>query len=213
MDDVPPAIDRVEASFRLSMPLIAPPKGMVDLAEFAGALAGIPSSSALRTRADEIFSRGEGSLHTYADGKEAELKGMTADIFWKALNEGAEWKGQRSSVRPEPHFNPVDEPLEGELPLIAIAAPRTPDGSPLLTKIYQESNLRLAPNRVALSPSEASTAGVRDGSRAVLQTRLGKCAVVVTVDAAVPAGAVQVGGSPGIQDVCDPNARAKVVSA
>ena len=38
------------------------------------------------------------------------------------------------------------------------------------------------------------------------------CAVEVTVDPAVPPGAVQVGGSPGIQDVCGLSSRAKVVS-
>jgi hypothetical protein len=36
---------------------------------------------------------------------------------------------------------------------------------------------------------------------------------VVTVDPAVPPGAVQVGSSPGIQDVCGPASRAKVVRA
>jgi len=82
-----------------------------------------------------------------------------------------------------------------------------------MTKLYQESNLRLAPNRVALHPDDARAANVASGSNAILQTRTGKCSVVVTVDSAVPPGAVQVGGSPGIQDVCGPAARAKVVRA
>ena len=82
-----------------------------------------------------------------------------------------------------------------------------------MTKLYQESNLRLAPNRIALSPADAAAAGVRNGGRAILQTRLGKCAIEVTVDSAVPRGSVRVGCSPGIQDVCGPAARAKVVSA
>jgi len=54
---------------------------------------------------------------------------------------------------------------------------------------------------------------VTNGARAILQTRTGKCTVEVTVDAAVPPGAVLVGGSAGIQDVCGAAARAKVVSA
>ena len=82
-----------------------------------------------------------------------------------------------------------------------------------MTKLYQESNLRLAPNRVALNPSDARTSGVSNGARAILQTRIGKCAVEVTVDPAVPPGAVLVGASPGIQDVCGPSSRAKVVRA
>jgi anaerobic selenocysteine-containing dehydrogenase len=82
-----------------------------------------------------------------------------------------------------------------------------------MTKLYQESNLRLAPNRVALHPNDAHAANLTNGARAILQTRIGKCAVVVTVDPAVPPGAVQVGASPGIQDVCGPATRVKVVTA
>jgi anaerobic selenocysteine-containing dehydrogenase len=213
--DVPPAADRVQASFKLSVPLVPPPAGMASLAEFAGALAGLTASNALRERAGEIFKSGQGTVLTYADGNETSLKEFTEDSFWKALNEGAEWKGGRSAARPEPPPMPAPVPAESaaDLPLVAIAQPRTPAGSPLMTKLYQESNLRLAPNRVALSPADARAAGVHDGARAILQTRIGKCAVEVTVTPAVPEGAIQVGSSPGIQDVCGHAARAKVVAA
>ena len=62
-----------------------------------------------------------------------------------------------------------------------VAAPWTPAlVSPLMTKLYQESNLRVAPNAIALHPEDA-----RDcGARAILQTRLGKCAVNVVADPA-----------------------------
>jgi anaerobic selenocysteine-containing dehydrogenase len=214
-DDVPPAADRVQASFKLSVPLVPPPAGMASLAEFAGALAGLTASNTLRERAGEIFKSGQGTVVTYADGKETPLKEFTEDSFWKALNEGAEWKGGRSAARPEPPPSSAPVPAESvaDLPLVAIAQPRTPAGSPLMTKLYQESNLRLAPNRVALSPADARAAGVHDGAHAILQTRIGKCAVEVTVTPAVPEGAIQVGSSPGIQDVCGRAARAKVVAS
>src|ERR1035438_852995 len=102
------------------------------------------------------------------------------------------------------------EPLESsaDLPLVAIRQPYAPAlVSPLMTKLYQESNLRLAPNRVALHPADARASGVSNGAHAILQTRIGKCAVDVTVDPAVPPGAVLVGASPGIQDVCGPSSR------
>jgi hypothetical protein len=215
MDDIPPAIDRVSAGFRLSVPLVEPPAGMANLAEFAGALAGLQTSGALRERADEIHRISQGSVLTYADGRETPLKDLTADAFWKALAEGGEWKGNRSITRPEMPEKLESPPTESpsDLPLVAIARSRTPAGSPLMTKLYQESNLHLAPNRIALSPADASAAGVRHGGRAILQTRLGKCAVEVTVDAAIPEGAIQVGASPGIQDICAPAARARVVNA
>ena len=101
-----------------------------------------------------------------------------------------------------------------DLPLVAIAQPL--DSRGLAADDQALSGIQPAPGAQpgrALALPMPLAAGVRDGARAILQTRLGKCAVEVTVDAAVPAGAVQVGGSPGIQDVCGHAARAKVVCA
>jgi anaerobic selenocysteine-containing dehydrogenase len=215
LDDIAPPNDRIAASFRLSVPLVTPPAGMANLAEFAGALAGVQASNSLRERVGEIHRLGQGTLLTYADGKETPLRDLPGDDFWRALNAGGEWVGEPSRTDP-PSLQPAPVPSAestGDLPLVAIAQPHNPPGSPIMTKLYQESNLRLAPNRIALSPADARAAGVRNGGRAVLQTRLGKCGVEVTVDPAVPEGSVRVGASPGIQDVCGPAARAKVVSA
>jgi hypothetical protein len=78
-----------------------------------------------------------------------------------------------------------------------------------MTKIYQESTLRVAPNAIALNPADASDCG----ARAILQTRLGKCAVNVIADAAVPRGVVLTGSSAGIRDICGNGDGAKVVRA
>jgi len=217
-DDIAPAVDSVRPVFRISVPLVTPPAGLANPADFVGALAGVPASNALRERADAIQKTGRGSVLTYADGKETPVKELTPDAFWKALNEGGEWKGDVVSRAPSPSRSAA-RPAEvaesaGDLPLIAIHEAHNPAlVSPLMTKLYQESNVRLAPNRVALHPDDARAANLTNSARAILQTRMGKCTVEVTVDAAVPAGAVLVGGSAGIQDVCAAGARAKVVSA
>ncbi len=224
LDDIAPAVDSIHPTFRISVPLVKPPAGLSNPADFVGALAGLPASTALRERADAIHHSAQGAIFTYSDGKDTLVKDLTADAFWKSLNEGARWDRppglsslgapslaapSRSAPRPvEPPESPAD------LPLIAIREPHTPALlSPLMTKLYQESGLRLAPNRVALNPGDARAANLSNGARATLQTRIGKCAVEVTVDPAVPPGAVLVGCSPGIQDVCGPAARAKVVRA
>jgi anaerobic selenocysteine-containing dehydrogenase len=223
LDDIAPALDSIYPAFRISVPLVTPPAGVASPADFVAALAGVSPSTALRERADAIHKAGLGTVLTYADAKETPLKDLTAEAFWKSLNDGARWdrppglssssaQGDRppglSSSAPELPESPAD------LPLIAIREPHAPAlVSPLMTKLYQESNLRLAPNRVALNPSDAHSANLSDGARATLETRIGKCAVQVTVDPAVPPGAVLVGCSPGIQDVCGPSSRAKVVSA
>jgi len=96
---------------------------------------------------------------------------------------------------------------ESELPLAVVLTHELAPGSPLLSKVYQESNLRLAPGRVALNPS----CGLDDGSQAVFETLLGRCRVGVTLDAGIPPGVVQVSGSPALLDLCAAGARAKVV--
>jgi len=218
LDDTAPAVDTVHPTFRISVPLVAPPAGLANPAEYVGALAGIDASNALRERADAIHQSAKGAIFTYEDQKETPVKDLTTDAFWKSLNEGAEWKWDRppglstigaSASRPAE----VVESLS-DLPLVAIHESGQPAlASPLMTKLYQESNLRLAPNRVALHPTDARAANLLNGAHAILQTRIGKCSVEVTVDPAVPPGAVLVGGSSGIQDVCGANARAKVVRA
>jgi anaerobic selenocysteine-containing dehydrogenase len=226
LDDIAPAVDSIHPTFRISVPLVSPPAGLVNPADFVAALAGLSASNSLRERGDGIHHAAQGTLLTYADAKQTPLKDLTADAFWKSLNEGANWVGHASACGSalvghasacQPAIGRPSSPepeSSSDLPLVAISQPYTPAlVSPLMTKLYQESNLRLAPNRVALNPSDAHSANLSNGARAILQTRIGKCAVEVTVDPAVPPGAVLVGASPGIQDVCGPSARAKVVSA
>jgi anaerobic selenocysteine-containing dehydrogenase len=225
LDDIAPAVDSIHPTFRISVPLVPPPAGVVNPADFVAALAGLSAATALRERADAVHHTAQGTILTYADAKQTPLKDLAADAFWKSLNEGASWVGHASACgsalvghalacQPAADRPSLESPeSSADLPLVAIRQPFTPAlVSPLMTKLYQESNLRLAPNRVALHPADARAAGVSNGSRAILQTRIGKCAVEVTVDPAVPPGAVQVGASPGIQDVCGTAARAKVVS-
>jgi anaerobic selenocysteine-containing dehydrogenase len=226
LDDIAPAVDSIHPTFRISAPLVTPPTGLANPADFVSALAGLSASNSLRERADAVHHTAQGTVLTYADGKQTPLKDLTADAFWKSLNEGASWVGHASAGRPSSlvgHASacqpaagrPSPEPPESsaDFPLVTIREPYTPAlVSPLMTKLYQESNLRLAPNRVALNPSDARASGVTNGARAILQTRIGKCAIEVTVDPSVPPGAVQVGASPGIQDMCGLSTRAKVVS-
>ena len=218
LDDLAPAVDSADPGWRLSVPLVTPPKDLADPAEFVAALAGLSASSALRERADSIHKSGLGTVTNYSDGKETPVKDLTADNFWKAMSEGAAWRNpnaKRSApVIPNARAGAATAETAADLPLIAIRVNSQPAlFSPLMTKLYQESNLRLAPNRIALHPDDARAASLKDGAHAVLQTRTGRCAVDVTVDASVPPGAVLLGGAPGLQDVCGPAARAKVVLA
>jgi hypothetical protein len=209
--DIPLAVDSVAAAFRLSAPLVTAPAGVVNPEEFVAAAAGLSIGDTLRERADAIHKTARGTLFTYADAKSAALKDLSADNFWKALNSGGCWIDEPDSKAPVARFTaaagapwPAEE---SELPLLVVLSRELSPASPILSKLYQESNLRLAPNRVALHPS----CGIEDGTQAIFGTLLGKCPVGVTLDAGVPPGVVQVSASPALLDLCAAGARAKVV--
>jgi len=210
--DLPQAIDAPEAGFRLTVPLIPPPPGMTDPAQFVGALAGLDIKDALRERAGAIHASGRGSLRTYADGKSQAVKDVKLDDFWKALNAGGAWtSGTEDSGKPPKPASITAPAINTDTlwPLrLAVDSPAAAVlVSPLMAKLSQESRLRLAPRTAALHPK----AGFEDGARAMLETPYGGCAIEVAVDASVPPGMVLVADRPEIADLRGADGCARVV--
>ena len=125
--------------------------------EFVAGAAGLPVTDTLRERADAIHKAGRGSLFAYADAKSTAMKDMSADDFWKALNAGGCWldaPDEKATVAQLPTVaapTPVAE--DPDLPLVVALDRELEPGSPILSKLYRESNLRLGPHCVALHPS------------------------------------------------------------
>ena len=218
-EDIPPAIDACQALYRMSVALVPPPAGMVNPGEFVAAAAGIQPGDAQRERADAIHKTARGTLIA-ADGSQKPVKEVSADDFWKALSAGAWWLDARDAKVPAPKLAPIaakaSAPESADLPLVAVLAElpaATAPVSPLMSKLYEESNLRLGGSRIALNPKTASKSKLAEGSRARLQTARGSCDVLVTVDASVPQNAVKVAARPEVVDICTAGDRAKVVRA
>jgi hypothetical protein len=215
-DDIPPAVDSVGAAFRLAVPLVQAPEGVVKPEEWIAKAAGLQMADTLRERADAIHKAGRGTLFTVADGKSAPLKDVKPDDFWKALQAGGCWMDEVEPAKRPAAVQVAAGPMRqaasaNDLPLVAVLV-EAPT-SPLLSKIYQESNLKLGPKQVAIHPDEARAAGVEDGARAVLETLEGRIDVEVRVDASVSRGAVLVASRAAVLDVCGAGVRAKVVRA
>ena len=211
LDDIPPAIDSVAAAFRIAAPLVAPPSGVTSPPEFIAGIAGLAAADALRERAAAIHKAARGTLVTYADGRTVPVNEVTRDNFWKALNAGGSWLGEQpggadpqvgqtiafrrlsagfsrpKSVDAAPPHYPLTVVTESPIACLS---------SPLMSQLYQESNLRLAPSRVALHPTDAASCGVADGARAILETPNGKREVAVTIDSSVRPGVVLVAARP-----------------
>ncbi len=216
VDDIPPAIDSPAATFRLAAALVPPPAGVVNPAEFVASLASLSAAGALRDRANAIHKSQRGTVTTPADGKSGVLKDMKPDDFWKALNEGATWTDSLPDGREMPRLpsRAAAAPTsEDALPFALVAAEAGGPSSPILSKLYQESNLRLAARRAVLHPADAADCGIADGGNAVLETRCGALPVQVSLDAGTPRGVVQVAAHPMILDLCGSSPRAKVVRA
>ena len=91
-DDIPPAVDSSTATFRISAPLVPPPAGMVNPADFVGALAGLAASElAPRTRRRHPSKPAAAPCSPTPTRKSTPVKELKADDFWKALNAGGCW--------------------------------------------------------------------------------------------------------------------------
>ncbi|MBZ5582833.1 MAG: hypothetical protein LAQ30_11650 [Acidobacteriia bacterium] len=221
-DDIPPAVDCPGTAFRVSAPLLPPPGGVVSPADFIAGLGGLDAANALRERADAIHKSGRGAVFTYADAKSTPVKELQPDDFWKALNEGACWIGNSATMPARSGRGPAlprePRPLgsghqDSGFTVVFTGSQPGLLVSPILSKLYQESNLRLARNGAVLHPDSARSCGVEDGSRAFLETPLGQCAVEVALDPSVPPGFVQVAAGPEVLDICGASLRARVVRA
>jgi hypothetical protein len=221
--DAPAAIDSPAAAFRIFTPLVPATAGMVDPAGFIASAAGMNASAALRERADAIHKAGRGTLFTYADAKSTPVKELKPEDFWKALNQGGCWMDAPGKPAAPVKYDeaawqgkPPAPQEASDLPLV-VALTGMPGAaglvSPLMSKLYQESNLRLGRNRAALNPASAAACGVGEGSRAVLQTLLGRRPIQVTLSASTPPGVVEVEASPDILDICGAFSRARVAQS
>lgn len=227
--DMPASVDSIRATFRITTPLIQPQAATVNPADLVARLAMLDPGDPLRERADAIRKAARGTVYLPAENQSVRLESFGKDEFWKALNQGAAWIDNRET---QPHpvsavSNSANRKIAGHgadlhsgaaafrRPLAIVFGESSGPalGSPLITKLYRESNLRQAVNRIALGPADAQACGVSQDAPAYLETSLGRMAVRVTVDPAIPPGAVEVADGPRMRDICGPSSHGKVVPA
>ena len=214
--DIPPAVDSPVATFRLSTSLLAPPAGMVDPTAFIAKLAGIDPGNPLQDRANAIHKAGIGTVFTPSDGKTTPIKDLKPEAFWKSLNEGATWSGGARTVPQAVLGGAGDSPAQSPAsPLVVAFTTPIPAtlASPLMSKLYQDSDLRLPPNTAALHPDTARASNLADATRAILQTEYGACPIALSTDSSIPPGMLAISPGPEVLDICTAHTRAKVVPA
>jgi anaerobic selenocysteine-containing dehydrogenase len=190
LDEAPTPAGSTVAGFSLSPALVAAPAKVMQPAEFILRL-GHDSASypdVLKQRVAELKKDNRGTVFTYADSKSTRVHDIaTAADLWKTMLAGAAWVDD-----PMPQSSvgfPAPGPETGGPPL---------HSSPLMTKLYQESGLRLPGNAAVVNPETARVHGFKNGGRATVNGLgggfAGQVAVQLIVDPAVMPGVVEVAG-------------------
>jgi anaerobic selenocysteine-containing dehydrogenase len=193
-DEVLPTPDAAVASYALAAPVLKPPAGATDTVAFVQAL-----GAALGLAVD-------GRTH------EERLRERAAAIGadWDDLAAGGGWAGEPE--RPAPLAVSVPPPSpdtlaawtrprrdEDGLSLVAFAARGTAGTtpvSPLLTKLYQETDLRRPTTVAAVSPAAAARLGLVDAQPVRLESPAGSVRAELRLDPTLPGDRVALAAGP-----------------
>jgi anaerobic selenocysteine-containing dehydrogenase len=216
-DEVLPGADAAAASYAVTTPVLEPPPGATDPLELVRRLAAALGSRVegtheerLRERVAAIHSAGRGRLFARADGGFEERAAGDAGDLWGILVAGGCWIDDAGAavpldVRAAPLAAAVLErwrapdPETGGLSLVSFAARGTvgtTPPSPLLTKLYQESDLRTGVALAAVGPETAQGLGLAHGQPVRLEGAAGAVGGELRIDPAMPPGRVAVAAGP-----------------
>ncbi len=218
--DSPTMFDLPFDTFSLSTQILRQPDGVTTPLETIKALAGLTgglsddSSSnddLLRRRVEAIQRRGEGNVYSMKSGETIAVS--SPDEFWKQLQEGAVWIGAPGKEFPTPSFSFVEgaermhelgvQKNTAELVVMPYgwqAVSGNAAVSPILSKLYQESDLFRSGTIGLINPETARRRGLRDGANASVRTPGGKMQLRISLDETVMPGVVHVAVGPGVCD-------------
>jgi hypothetical protein len=217
-DEVLPTADASVASYAVSAPVLPAPKGATDavalvlrVAAALGVDVGQTTHEArLRGRVDAIHATRRGRLVAReADGC-ADVTPDDAGTTWKTLVAGGCWIDDPQGARPVGVRPPLPSPVslqawmkpaagEPDVGLVAFAARGTAGTtpvSPLLTKLYQESDLRPSTRTAAMSPGTAARLGLAHRQPVRIESEAGAVAAELRIDPTLPPGRIALAAGP-----------------
>jgi anaerobic selenocysteine-containing dehydrogenase len=226
VEDAPAPPDVPAAMFSLAGALLKPPPNAVEGADFLNRIAGGGAALAdmLKQRVAAIHASRRGEVFHYADGTRTAVRDVkSADDLWKALEEGGCWIDRQPIAHAKLRVtilggagDRVLEAAAGRLPADALfPLALVPYGwrgaaggavSPIMSKLYQESTVRMGGDVIELHPDTARRCGVADGEVAIVETRCGGCTRKVRINDAVMPGVLQAEVGPSANRNCRPEA-------
>jgi anaerobic selenocysteine-containing dehydrogenase len=217
-DEVLPTADASVASYAVSPPVLEAPPGATDAVTFLQGLATAlrievgeaTHEERLRERVAAIRAAHRGRLVARTEGGYAEQEAADASALWQALVAGGCWIDEGQGVTPLAIRTPLPSPATLErwgrpeaaptdLSLVATAArgaAGTTPASPLLSKLYQESDLRPAATTVAMGPSTAVRLGLADRQPVRIESPKGAVRAELRIDPMLPPGRIALAAGP-----------------
>jgi hypothetical protein len=216
-DEVLPTADSPAAGYAVSAPVLKAPEGATDAVALAKRLAaalGLPLAAAshedrLRARVAAIHAEGRGRLFTRDGGGYAESVGQDAGATWDTLAAGGCWLGEAPSAAAvvakaplpskavlESWAKPTAEEGLGLIAFAARGAAGATPASPLLTKLYQESDLRPGATTAALHPRTAERLGLAHRQPVRIESAAGAVAAELRLDPTLPPDRVALAAGP-----------------
>ncbi len=184
----------------------------------------------IRRRVDLLFKRKQGSLFIPNEETVTQVSSLaSSDQLWKGLTEGGCWFDRTRMPAGVPRFAFLGRTSGGYDRMMAKAEGRlkvtAPErnspsvvlipygcrgatanpGSPLLTKLYQESGLNCPPNQASINPATGTVCGLKDGGRASLESKVGAFVVNVHFNSSVMPGVILVSVAPDRASFFEPN--------
>ena len=216
-DEVLPAPDAAVASYALAAPLLTPPAVALDAVALVTKLGAVLQLAVGAGSHEERLKQRVAAIHGAARGRfvareasgYADTAAADAAAAWDVLAQGGCWidepqppSGSVRTVLPSAaalaRWAQPDVPA-ADLALVAFAgracAGQTPV-SPLLSKLYQESDLRPSTRVVAVHPKTAEVLGLRDGRRVWIESAAGRVLAELHCDATLPPGRLALAAGP-----------------
>ena len=220
-DDVPTPSSATVASYSVVSPIFSAPKFSVRPNGFINSLAealNIRRSSRsdfsgmeyiLKKRVEKLHSLAKGNVFNAETGRSERLSGLSLPQFLERLKKGGCWIDDGPAELPPirysflggTHLPRNNVPVQGEgnngprelvlLPLGTRGVLTAAQSNPIMSKLYQESGLRMSANTVSVNPSTGRAAGLKDGGKARVRTENGTAYVMVRFDKSVMPGIIQ----------------------
>lgn len=193
--DTAPEHDAADARWQVSPALLPAPRGTLHAAEFVGRLAGD----------DTPFAQRVSELIRALGADEKEL-----------LENGGSWRsaavpavaGPARAVLPESmtasRLSAASMRASGAIQVVGYGW-RQAAVSPLLGKLWQESELRDSPRDASAHPDTLRHFELADGAAAVVQAAQGSLSVRMSSDASLPDGLVALSSGPAFAQICRPD--------